>query len=114
MFLFQSLFGFRGRLNRAGFAVCFAVYISVFLLFLATEKIAKQAGDGALAGLALVGLMLWMLFSAMARRFHDIGKSGWGALLVFVPVVGLITPFVMLFYPGDVSTNEYGPPSGRG
>jgi uncharacterized membrane protein YhaH (DUF805 family) len=42
------------------------------------------------------------------RRLHDIGKSGWWWLIVFVPIIGgivLIVFAVMDSQPGD---NEYG------
>jgi uncharacterized membrane protein YhaH (DUF805 family) len=70
-----------------------------------------NAGDpGALVSLAMIALMLWMLVAAMSKRFHDINKSGWATLLILVPVVGLLTPLVLLFYPGDTTDNQFGPP----
>jgi uncharacterized membrane protein YhaH (DUF805 family) len=44
-----------------------------------------------------------------ARRFHDIGKSGWWQLIGLIPFIGvliLIIFFVMDSNPGD---NKYGP-----
>ena len=43
------------------------------------------------------------------RRLHDIGKSGWYFLLVFIPCVGGIILLVFDLTPGDTYENEYGP-----
>jgi uncharacterized membrane protein YhaH (DUF805 family) len=42
------------------------------------------------------------------RRLHDIGKSGWFYLLVFVPIISLVLIyfFVLDSQPGE---NQYGP-----
>jgi hypothetical protein len=50
------------------------------------------------------------LFAAMAKRFHDINKSGLSSLLIFLPVAGLFTPLALLFYRGDAMDNKFGRP----
>jgi uncharacterized membrane protein YhaH (DUF805 family) len=42
------------------------------------------------------------------RRLHDIGKSGWFTLLVFVPILGAIFSIALFFIPGQNGWNEYG------
>lgn len=49
------------------------------------------------------------MFSAMARRFHDQGRSGWMCLVGLIPVVGQILAFVLLLQPGEATENQYGP-----
>ena len=44
-----------------------------------------------------------------ARRLHDVGKSGWMYLVIFIPIIGVIWLLVLLFTDGDSGTNEYGP-----
>lgn len=41
------------------------------------------------------------------RRLHDIGKSGWLALLLFVPLAGLILFFVLLFKNEKSDEKQY-------
>ena len=43
------------------------------------------------------------------RRLHDIGKSGWWYLLIFVPLVGAIILLVWFIREGDHGDNLYGP-----
>ncbi len=106
--MIQHLFSFKCRSNRVDYAINLLVYCAVLALFLFTEPMVHAYGDtGALATLALIAAMIWILFASMAKRFHDIGKSGWMGLLIFFPL-GQITPLVLLVYPGSDQDNEFG------
>lgn len=43
------------------------------------------------------------------RRLHDVGKSGWMLLLVFIPLVGAVWLMVLLCSDSESGENEYGP-----
>ena len=43
------------------------------------------------------------------RRLHDIGKSGWMLLVVFIPIVGFIWLIVLLATDSTPGENQYGP-----
>jgi len=43
------------------------------------------------------------------RRLHDIGKSGWWALLAFIPLVGAIILIVFFCLDSQPGENQYGP-----
>ena len=60
--------------------------------------------------LAVALASIWMYFAVTTKRFHDRGKSGWWALLIFIPVVGQI--WVLLecgFMEGANGDNAFGP-----
>ena len=42
------------------------------------------------------------------RRLHDIDRSGWWLLLVFVPFLGLIVLLVFMATPGGEMANRFG------
>lgn len=42
------------------------------------------------------------------RRLHDIDKSAWWLLIVFVPIVGAIVLLVFSLKPGTAGANRYG------
>jgi uncharacterized membrane protein YhaH (DUF805 family) len=109
MDIVRALFSFQGRLNRAQYALVLLVAYIGPLIVLVTYG-GSFRGDGGLIGFGLVVWMLWVLFAALSRRFHDIEQSGWMSLLVIVPVVGALTPFAMLFMRGTEGANTYGPP----
>ena len=50
----------------------------------------------------LPGLAVW------TRRLHDIDRSGWWWLLLFIPLVGWIILLVWACQRGDVGPNSYG------
>ncbi|PLX70033.1 MAG: DUF805 domain-containing protein [Denitrovibrio sp.] len=55
--------------------------------------------------------MLIILFPSTAvivRRLHDIGRTGWWALLTFVPVIGFFVLIYFLVQDSDAD-NKYGP-----
>ena len=43
------------------------------------------------------------------RRLHDIGRSGWWWLIIFVPLVGAILLLVWACTAGTRGQNQYGP-----
>ena len=73
-----------------------------------------------LSGWGLI-MLIWWLFAlvptiaVLVRRFHDQDKSGWFALLQFVPYVGGIIVFVFMCLDGTPGPNRFGEdPKGRG
>ena len=53
--------------------------------------------------------LMWVSFASVVRRFHDRGKSGWWALLYFVPVIGWLWILIECgFLPGKAG-NEVAP-----
>ena len=44
-----------------------------------------------------------------ARRLHDINRTGWWLLLLFVLVIGWIVLIVWAIKRGDKGPNKYGP-----
>jgi uncharacterized membrane protein YhaH (DUF805 family) len=43
------------------------------------------------------------------RRLHDVGKSGWFTLIVFVPIVGAVWLIILACTEGTHGENQYGP-----
>ena len=64
-----------------------------------------------LAGsIELLTLMLIYPASAIyAKRWHDIGKSGWWSLLFLIPVVNFITFIYLGVEDPEGKANKYGP-----
>lgn len=42
------------------------------------------------------------------RRLHDVGKSGWMYLVVFIPIIGFIWILVLLTKDSQTGDNKYG------
>jgi len=58
---------------------------------------------------SLYGLFVLIPGIAVAiRRLHDIGKSGWMQLVMFIPLIGWIWFLVLMAKEGDPGRNQYG------
>ena len=44
------------------------------------------------------------------RRMHDVNKSGWSWLFIFIPIIGWFIIIRRLLRRGDSDENRYGPP----
>ena len=44
----------------------------------------------------------------MIRRIHDLGKSGYFALVALIPIIGFIFSVYLFCAPGQVGWNQYG------
>ena len=94
-------------------------------LFLVVTNLAAAAIDFALmngdvdrfianGGGGIVGL-IWILativpaVAVLVRRLHDTGRSGWWALIGFVPVAGAIALLVFTVADSEAQQNSYGP-----
>ena len=108
----RGFFSFYGRINRLQYAMVMLVgYLGSLAIFALTWPSLRAMGDlGVFTGFANLIVSIWVLFAAMAKRFHDINKSGFSSLLIGVPIAGLFTPLALLIYPGDAADNKFGRP----
>ena len=62
----------------------------------------------------LIGGVVFLPSLAIAvRRLHDVGKSGWYLLVLFVPFVGLVYYLYLMLSESQPDANQYGPHPGR-
>ena len=50
--------------------------------------------------------MIVPMLAVSVRRLHDVGRSGWMLLIIFIPLIGPIWLLVLLLQKGD-SFNEF-------
>ncbi len=117
---YRRMFEFRGRSRRREFFSLVLSGIAVFLLFFSVfmpvhlwDKAAvpeTNRGDiVAIFGMAILVLVwAWAHMAVCIRRFHDQDRTGWLYLISFVPYVGGLIVFVMMFLPGTPGPNRYG------
>ena len=55
----------------------------------------SQMGQGGILQMLFALALLIPSIAVAIRRLHDIGKSGWWYLIVFVPIVGI---FILLYF----------------
>ena len=97
-----------------GYQLLFATLLFVCALFsyISPESGTLSVGLGltVLAILSLGLIIPWI--AATVRRLHDIGWSGWIALIGLLPFVGLPVLLVIMAWPGQQGVNRFGGPTG--
>ena len=107
---------FKGRSRRSEYW-----FISLFLfvtnLAAALIDLALMEGDvdrfianggGGIVGLVWILATLLPALAVLVRRLHDTGRSGWWALIGFVPLAGAIILFVFTVMDSHPQANKYG------
>ncbi|WP_175839296.1 DUF805 domain-containing protein [Burkholderia anthina] len=109
-----ALFSWRGRAGRMQWwSVTVPLLVAGAGLDTLADLPAAQRAQTVvdLAGWAFAIVMIWLLVAVSARRWHDIGKSGWWTLVHAVPVVGAFIAIAMNgFVRGDDTCNRFDPP----
>lgn len=98
---------FEGRSSRKEFWM-FLLFTNLVAaaLFVFGTVVSPDFGVGLLA-LAFLGVLLPFI-AVQVRRFHDQDKSGWFALLNFIPYVGILVILVFMVVEGTAGDNQYG------
>lgn len=108
----------KGRFGRLSFITASGLkYLLLFTLSIPlgmlTAVFASLNGSFAatvFASLAFIVLYAWVVRDAVLR-LHDIGLSGWFALLLYVPYLGVVINCLLAIYPGQTDTNRFGSPA---
>lgn len=66
-------------------------------------------GGGGIVGLLWILVTIVPTFAVLVRRLHDTGKSGWWALVGFLPLVGAIVLLVFTVTDSSPGANKFGP-----
>jgi len=115
----KLLFSHHGRINRfdwwTGHLLAFIV--TKLLIILTHYSIphdftfgeifnAKQLTIGLLLGI----LYIWIHVSLNVKRWHDMSRPGWFALLNYIPLIGMFITIIWCgFIKGTSEDNEHGP-----
>lgn len=102
---------FSGRASRTQYWMFVLVFAVVNLVLryvdVKTGTFSPTWSMGLLSGLWTFFLLIPGI-SAMARRLHDIGRSGWWQLMIVIPIIGFIVLLFMLVRPSEPRTNTFG------
>jgi uncharacterized membrane protein YhaH (DUF805 family) len=106
---FSNYVNFSGRAVRSEYWywVLFVVLLSIVTNII-DAVISGTSGFAILSTIVSLGLFLPGLAVGI-RRLHDLDKSGWWALLIFIPLVGAIILIVWACTRGTMGPNRFGP-----
>lgn len=132
---FKNYANFRGRASRSEcwlyilgtYLIMSIVMFFIFILiilgvysYFKNEVLYQSYNSNFLTPLSFVLMAIYLLLiiitfilfiptlAVTIRRLHDTGKSGWYALLTFIPFVGSIIFYLLLSLQGQKGANQYG------
>ena len=116
--MFKNPFSFNGRIRRIEYFLSNLLggFVSgiAFWLGIGTSLVSAEAesvggfGFGMLVSMAAILGGIWFTIAQDVKRLHDVDKSGWLIILLFIPIVNFIFGLYMLLADGTVGPNRYG------
>lgn len=105
-----AVFTGRARRKEYWFFVLFNIIFLLILTFVdrAIGTYNMQSGVGVLTSIYWLAVLIPGIAVAV-RRLHDIGRSGWWLLIVFIPAIGPLILLVMMLFNSQPGPNAYGP-----
>lgn len=101
----RLMFSFQGRTRRSTWWATNVLVL--FLLSLLFVFMDTQIGHR--APLVIFPPFFWILSALATKRLHDFGRSGWGLLWLFVPIIGPLWVFIRIGCKrGTDGENHYG------
>jgi uncharacterized membrane protein YhaH (DUF805 family) len=106
--MFKRLYiSIQGRCSRRFYWIYGVIPFLVLGIIIAF--LMQRFGLGSRLAYGILLFLLWPPLAMQAKRWHDIGQSGWMSLLSFIPFLGLIVCIVIGCIPGTVGDNPFGP-----
>lgn len=112
--MLKNYANFTGRARRAEYWYFALMNFILIIPFYVIGSIGILNDNTTLSvmGMGLYGIVVLATIvptlAVSVRRLHDINKSGWFYLFVFIPLIGGILILVWFFTDGDRFTNNYG------
>ncbi|SUD89965.1 DUF805 domain-containing protein [Psychrobacter phenylpyruvicus] len=107
---------FDGRARRKEYWMFQLFYWLFYLVFFMILGLLTGLGDS--ESITTLGAMIIFIFmlgliipmwAVTIRRLHDTGKSGWWALITFIPYIGPIVLLIFCCLDSEPGMNKYGP-----
>jgi len=107
---FGNIFTPSGRIGRGGWWALVANALVLPWLAFLVSSVAFGAPDGVLLAMMVTPVSLWVLFTASAKRLHDLGRGAFWVWLILVPLGWIVLLAWLGTVPGVYGVNAYGPP----
>jgi uncharacterized membrane protein YhaH (DUF805 family) len=103
-------FSFQGRTGRQAYWIFY--FLPVFLIGVVLgflSEVLRLPSRNLLAVLiVLAPFIVWIHAAVSVKRLHDFNRSGWWAILCFVPYLNYVAVPVLGVIPGKTGSNSYG------
>lgn len=107
---------YKGRLNRRNFIIGWAIFFMLIAMVSMmvygnqpqNNKMPTVSPEQTVLMVISFIIFYYYVLSLYARRLHDIGLSGWFAVVTFIPYVNVLFLLAMAAIPGKKEDNKYG------
>jgi uncharacterized membrane protein YhaH (DUF805 family) len=105
-------FSFSGRVSRwvyflASLLVGIAQVFPYYRLLLVPEG-SEAATTWSTIFMVVLIASLWPHVALSVKRLHDFNREGFFAIALFIPILSIVTFFVLCLFPGDKGVNRFG------
>lgn len=102
----------RGRASRSEFWSFYMVCVLTSIILILIDKVLIGSAQPYITFLFFISIMIPTV-CLQIRRLHDLNKSGWFVLFLFIPVIGTLALIAIGVIKGDQTENRFGamPPS---
>ena len=107
----ENFANFNGRARRKEYWMFVLINVIIGAILSVIDRILGLTMDsqaGILGSIYSLAILIPSIAVAI-RRLHDIGKSGWFLLLVFIPCIGGLYLLYLMIQEGEQGVNAYGP-----
>jgi uncharacterized membrane protein YhaH (DUF805 family) len=109
--LLWLFFAMKGRVSRHIYWLAYVLFVSVNGVVLGQLLGGEEASFSRLAEMGGPFVILATIYANVAvtvKRLHDVGYSGFLAVVMFVPLVNLVFTIWIGIVPGNAGPNAYG------
>ena len=105
-------FGVSGRIRRKTYMLSAVFFVAVYTYLVVqisqTPEDSVQFGLWGLAFLAVLLVSAWSSVALAVKRLHDLGFTGFVAIVMFIPMASFLFFVVLCAFPGQKGANQYG------
>lgn len=105
-----NIFTVSGRISRGAWWALAANAVALPWLAFLAGSLGLDGATGAVMGMAVTPISLWVLFAASVKRLHDLGRGAFWVWLILVPLGWIVLLAWLGTVPGVYGVNAYGPP----
>lgn len=99
---------FQGRASRSEYWWFTLFAVLVYAAAIALDVAIRISEDFNVLTFLVILTLAVPTISAMVRRLHDTGRSGWWYFISYIPLIGAIWLLVLLILDGEPTDNQYG------
>ena len=109
----RNTFSIKGRAKRSEFNYFMFLLLVFSIIFSSILNITSSSSLNQHTAILIIILSITGLFLSITqitvsiRRLHDLGRTGWFVLLLYIPLINLVFIFYLMFAVGSDDKNNY-------